>query len=316
MVSRFVRTVKKKPSSCKASAAKPKVRPERAAAAAKDTSTKSVLKRPSRAASSVPTRSDWCEFTPQTINEQCCLARTWDDGHGGQCTRHTLNDATQLCAAHERESELPLGLAHGLVTGEIPARKLEQFKRVRTFREAARVATRLELAHSSDTIGTQEAAIVADADVAPANVSSCYGNGQPRSVQCWRAKRIMPRLRPGTCVKGGKTFSREHLEQLAMQASNDAADYLFQRTGYPTPLLGSLQCTLIGFERDLDGIRPNTICIFEWRFSHGRIEGIETTHRVKHKCRNLFYKRNLLRPPSQVRMAACVARPLVNTAGV
>jgi hypothetical protein len=82
-------------------------------------------------------------------------------------------------------------------------------------------------------------------------------------------------------MKGGKTFPKEFFEQLALQASNDAPDYLFQRDGYPTPLLGSLRCNLFGFERDLDGIRPNTICIYEWRFSHERIEGVETTHRVR-----------------------------------
>ena len=133
------------------------------------------------------------------------------------------------------------------------------------------------------------------------------------SVQCLRPKAILPRRKPGACMKGGKTFPKEFFEQLALQASNDAPDYLFQHYGYPTPLLGSLRCTLFGFERDLDGIRPNTICIYEWRFSHEHIEEVEVTHRVKHKCRNLCYRRRSLpRPPRQVRTAACVVSPSVN----
>ena len=322
MVSRSsVPTVKKKPSSCKAPARRPKTLPKRAAAVPKDEGTNSVLKRPSCVTrSSSPASPDWHEFTPKTINEQCCLARTWDDGYGGQCTRRALNDAaTQLCAAHKLESDLPLGLAHGLVTGAIPARKLEEFKRVRAFREAARQAARLERSHSPDiAAGDKDASVVPDdGHIGPANVPPHHGDGQPRSVQCWRPKRILPRLKPGTYLKGGKTFPKELFEQLALQASNAAPEYLFQRDGYPTPLLGSLRCTLFGFERDLDGIRPNTICIYEWRFLHERIEGVETTHRVKHKCRNLCHRRrNLPRPPWQVRTAACVASPSVNTSNV
>ena len=313
MVSRSARTVKKKPGSCTPSARKPKVVPKRVAAVPKDGRTNSVLRRPSCVTCPDPASSDWHEFTPQTINEQCCLARTWDDGHGGQCTRRALNGATQLCAAHKLESELPLGLTHGLVTGAIPVRKLEEFQRVRAFRCAAREAARLEQAHSSDAAGAQEAAIVGDDNSAPANMSTGHRGGQARYVQCWRPKTILPRRKPGACMKGGKTFPKEFFEQLALQASNDAPDYLFQHYGYPTPLLGSLRCTLFGFERDLDGIRPNTICIYEWRFSHERIEEVEATHRVKHKCRNLCYRRGSLpRPPRQVRTAACVVSPSVN----
>ena len=310
MVSRRARAVKKKPSNGKHSSRKTRSLPKRTTAVPKDGGTNSVLKRPSCVTSSFPASSARHEFTPQTIKEQCCLARTWDDGHGGQCTRRPLNAAAmQLCAAHKLESDLPCGLAHGLVTGAIPARKLEEFIRVRAFRQAAREAAELERSHSPDTAGDQEAAVVAnDDDVAPANVPLQRGDGQLRSVECWRSKKILPRRRPGTCVTGGKTIPKEFFEQLALQASHDAGDYLFQHNGYPVPLLGLLRCTLCGFERDLDGIRPNTTCIYEWRFSHGSIEAVEATHRMMHKCRNLWYRRSPPRPPWQVRTAACVVR--------
>ena len=318
MVSRSALAVKKKPSSRNVLVRKSKVFQNRAPIVPMDRGTNSVLKRPSCATSSDLASSDWHEFTPQTINAQCCLARTWDDGYGGQCTRRALNDtATKLCTSHKRESNHPLGLTHGLVTGAIPARKLEQFRRLRALREAARQAARLEQSHSPDAARDQEAAVVAgDDDLATANIPPHFQDGQPRSVQCWRPKKIQPRCRPGTCVKDGKTFPKEFFEHLALQASNDAPHYLFQHDGYPAPLLGSIRCTLFGFERDLDGIRRNTICIYEWRFSHESIEGVEMTQRVKHKCLNLCYKRNVPRPPRRVRTAACVVHPSANICGV
>ena len=124
MVSRSALAVKKKPSSRNVLVRKSKVFQNRASIVPKDRGTNSELKRPSCATSSDLASSDWHEFTPQTINAQYCLARTWDDGYGGQCTRRALNDtATKLCASHKRASNHPLGLTHGLVTGAIPARK-------------------------------------------------------------------------------------------------------------------------------------------------------------------------------------------------
>ena len=308
MGSRPVPILKKKPSSRKASAPKPRVRSKKVPAAPEGTITKSVLRRPSGLTTSVPASTGWREFTPQNINEKRCLARTWDDGYGGQCTRLALNDTLKLCAAHKVESERPRGLTHGFVTGAIPARKLEEFESVRAFRQAAR----RERSNGADASVAQEAAMEADDDIASADAPARHGDGHLRSVQCWRQKKILPRRRPDTRIKGGNTFGREHFEQIAMKATKDAPESLFQQVGYPAPLLGSLRCALLGFERDLDGIRPTSICTYEWRFSHDRIEAVEATHRVKYKCRNLYYKRTALRPPWQVRTAACVARALAN----
>ena len=301
--------VKKKPSSRKASAPKPGVRSKKVPSAPEDTSTKSVLRRPSGLTISVPASTRWCEFTPQNINEKRCLARTWDDGYGGQCTRLALNDTLKLCAAHKVESERPLGLTHGFVTGAIPPRKLEEFENVRAFRQAAR----LERSYGLDASVAREAVMEAYDDIAPANVPARHGDEHLRSVHCWRQKTIRPRRKPSERLKGGKAFGKEHFEQIAMKATKSAPESLFQQVGYPVPLLGSLRCALLGFERDLDGIRPTSICTYEWRFLHEQLEAVEATHRVKYKCRNLFYKRTALRPPWSVRTAACVARALVNT---
>ena len=212
--------------------------------------------------SPAPSTSDWLEFTPKTIDDQRCLARTWDDGYGGQCTRTPLNDNCKLCSAHKAESQRPRGLTHGWVTGGIPERKLAEFQSVRIFREAAR----LERSHDPDANEGQGAEIVADNGLAAASVPIPRGDGQQRSVQCARQRKIVPRRRPGTCVKGGKVWSREHFEQLALAATKGAPEYLLQSVGYPLPMIGSLRCTLLSFERDLDGIRPTTICTYEWQF--------------------------------------------------
>ena len=309
MASRSVPSVKKKPSSHKASAAKLRAGSKKDLSTTEDISTNSVLKCLSGLTTSGPTSTGWREFTPQHINEKRCLARTWDDGHGGQCTRFALNDNSKLCSAHKAESDRPGGLTHGLVTGAIPERKLAEFESVRASRQAAR---RHRLSGRDDS-ADREAAVEAGDDIALANASARHGQEHLRPVQCWQQKKILPRRRPGDRIKGGNVFGREHFEQIAIQATKDASESLFQQVGYPLPLLGSLRCALVGFERDLDGIRPTTICIYEWRFSHEQIGAVEMTHRKKYKCRNLYYKRKPLRPPLQVRIAACVACALVNT---
>ena len=307
MASLSMPSVMKKPSSRKACASKPQIRSKKVPAVPKGRSIESVLKRPSRL-KSASANPDWREFTPETINGHRCLARTWDDGYGGQCTRSASNDTSRLCAAHKVESQRTIGLTHGLVTGSIPARKLAEFQNVKAFRQACRL-DRLQISKSSEV---QEVAMVTDGDIAPVNVSTCHGNGHLRTVQCWREKTILPHRRPGMRIKGGNVFPREHFEKIAANATQHAPDSLYQQVGYATPLLGSLCCTLVGFERDLEGIRPRSICTYEWRFTHERIHGVEVAHRVKYKCRNVYYKRKVLRPPRAVTIAACVALALVN----
>ena len=315
MVLRAVGIVKKKPSSHKVGTTKATIRLKKVTSAPEPDPTESrmrsstvVLKRPSCLTRPAHTISDWREFTPKTIIKQRCLARTWDDGYGGQCTRSQSSDNSQLCSAHQLESERPQGLTHGLVSGDIPARKLAEFKSVRIFREVAR----RERSHQPDADEGQGDVLAAEHDIAATNVQIYRGDRQPRSVQCARIRVIEPRRRPGTCIKGGKDFPREHFEQLAMAATKDAPDYLLQRVGYPLPIVGSLHCKLLGFERDLDGIRPTTICIYEWRFSHGGIPAVEARYCSKHKCRNLLYNKQSIRPPWQVRTAACVVNTLIN----
>merc|ERR1719453_1999021 len=67
-------------------------------------------------------------YTPAVIDEKCCMARTWNDGKGGQCTRPRAENS-DLCAMHIKQRDSEKGLVHGRVDGEVPEKKLEEFKR-------------------------------------------------------------------------------------------------------------------------------------------------------------------------------------------
>lgn len=68
-------------------------------------------------------------FTPSPIDRNACLARTWNNGLGGQCTRQQAGPSIVLCAAHLRQEESERGLAHGRVDGPVPGPKLCEFLR-------------------------------------------------------------------------------------------------------------------------------------------------------------------------------------------
>jgi len=68
----------------------------------------------------------WKEFTPATIDEKRCCARTWAEGVGGQCTR-TPRHGSQFCSCHSADQ----WKVHGKVTGPIPEAKLREFQKVR-----------------------------------------------------------------------------------------------------------------------------------------------------------------------------------------
>ena len=65
----------------------------------------------------------WWQFTASQIDPAKCLARTWNDGLGGQCPRRPCVGG-QVCKIHAGKA----GLLHGLVTGPIPDAKLREFE--------------------------------------------------------------------------------------------------------------------------------------------------------------------------------------------
>lgn len=59
---------------------------------------------------------------PEEVDPSCCMARTWNNGRGGQCMRRR-KVGCDVCGIHIRE------IAHGRLDGPVPARKLEEMKR-------------------------------------------------------------------------------------------------------------------------------------------------------------------------------------------
>ena len=68
----------------------------------------------------------WECYTPEPVNVGRCMARTWADGRGGQCTR-APTASTDLCRMHVKQMGCAAWL--GKVDGPIPDVKLEEFRR-------------------------------------------------------------------------------------------------------------------------------------------------------------------------------------------
>ena len=69
---------------------------------------------------------EWRRYTPRVIDGTKCMARTFDDGVGGQC-KNWRGPGGRYCRMHARKEGTPGW--HGDVEGKIPARKLEEFRR-------------------------------------------------------------------------------------------------------------------------------------------------------------------------------------------
>merc|ERR1711920_939823 len=67
-----------------------------------------------------PNSMDWTSFTPE-IQPGRCMARTWNNGQGGQC-QSKPKEGSDLCTAHSKGE-----LSHGRVDGPIPVAKLKRF---------------------------------------------------------------------------------------------------------------------------------------------------------------------------------------------
>ena len=132
---------------------------------------------------------EWKCYTPDMIDLTRCMARTWNDGKGGQCLKKP-KPGLRFCLFHAKQ-EGDQGW-HGAVDGEIPPGKLAEFKRKnassgeRPARESgraghgetdARVTTRGGAGESADsgTVGASvPAASEAGVDVAGPSGASVH----------------------------------------------------------------------------------------------------------------------------------------------
>jgi hypothetical protein len=80
----------------------------------------------------------WKRFTPLAVQQVCCLARTWDEGKGGQCDEVCFKKE-QICRRHCKP-----GCRYGLVTGPIPAEELQEFQRAEAEQKAINVLAQLK----------------------------------------------------------------------------------------------------------------------------------------------------------------------------
>lgn len=90
-------------------------------------------------------------FTPDTIDNMLCMARTWAGGKGGQCTKKS-DEGSDFCKLHAKQNGAPAGLAHGRVDGDIPPIKLAEFEK------AARVGPKEPMKRAPKEIATDETA--------------------------------------------------------------------------------------------------------------------------------------------------------------
>ncbi|CAE7676289.1 unnamed protein product [Symbiodinium sp. CCMP2456] len=70
----------------------------------------------------------WKIFSPKVIDLRLCMARTWNEGKGGQCPE-PREDGCDLCYKCMRRAASVAGLIYGMVDGPIAPGRLEQFER-------------------------------------------------------------------------------------------------------------------------------------------------------------------------------------------
>lgn len=75
----------------------------------------------------------WKSFTPSSVDALKCMARTWSQGRGGQCTRDR-RAGDLFCTCHGTGEKWTV---HGRVDGPIPEAKLQEFQRTRLRRAAS-----------------------------------------------------------------------------------------------------------------------------------------------------------------------------------
>jgi len=73
--------------------------------------------------SSAAAPQDWSRYTPASIEPHVCLARTWNQGLGGQCPK-SRRSGSEFCGLHATKWQV-----HGRVDGPIPEQKFLEFER-------------------------------------------------------------------------------------------------------------------------------------------------------------------------------------------
>lgn len=134
----------------------------------------------------------WRRFTPMTIDQCKCQARTWAGGNGGQCGLRPAA-SSMFCNRHVLTWE-----AHGQVTGPIPKGKLAEF-----------------IAHAKRRGKHEVAGSDATSSCAAAQANASVGECQPQIGSAARSSRAVPQANSSvadcqaqSCLKAGGLLKR------------------------------------------------------------------------------------------------------------
>lgn len=84
-------------------------------------------------------------FTPKIIRMDRCMARTWNGGKGGQCSRPKTAQS-DFCTRHAENLKWQV---HGRVDGHIPSKKIGEFERSKEILEVRKVSKKWSNAMSA-----------------------------------------------------------------------------------------------------------------------------------------------------------------------
>ena len=159
-----------------------------------------------------PADREWLRFTPNTIDQTNCLARTWGSGVGAQCRIVPAHGCDVFCKKHFAQQGAKGW--HGRVDGAIPEAKLKEFQGV------ARRASRAVSAPTAPVAGTlpeASPAVVASTVATRAGAGSAGGSGR------WAAARAEDGVEGGGDCSGEAAVANGALDASAAASASAVA---------------------------------------------------------------------------------------------
>jgi len=129
----------------------------------------------------------WARFSPAAVNCERCLARTWNKGKGGQCSKARAG-SSDFCQQHLAGGRWQ---THGRADGPIPAAKLREFLRAQAASSSAASVVLPPIASGGGTClpaPNQSTIIGAATSPAPGHVSDSKAGQQIPAAPLCRLK--------------------------------------------------------------------------------------------------------------------------------
>lgn len=167
-------------------------------------------------------------FTPAVIDQHVCLARTWNGGTGGQCTKSRVEGMT-FCRVHMTGEKWKV---HGRCDGPIPDTKLREFER-------AAKNPRLDAAPKVGTKRSADGSAKAGKDKGPAPKAPA-----PKAPKAPASSVPRPKAPPALKCTCGKLIHSERCKLFRVAAAHTAAPR--PRPGAPAPPSSRLDSAFAG----------------------------------------------------------------------